>query len=133
MKTPDKKQANHPGYETTDVHARPILYFLLITLAVLIITGFIIGGLYALLEQHDAKNQTLSTVFSNQPLAKPEVILEPTPSALLQKHNGEQQKLMTSYEWVDPEKQIIRMPVEVAMKNLLRQSEAAQIEEPRAR
>lgn len=122
MKPSEKKPIN-PGYETTDVQSRPILYFLLIILALLVVTAFAMGAFYAFLEKQDLKNQTPSAVFANQPLAKPDIILATTPSTFLQQYNAETQKLMTSYAWMDPDKQIIRVPIEVAMKNLLKKSE----------
>lgn len=102
-------------HERSDVNIRAILRF-----AVgLIITAIVIHvGLYWLLEHYEER-WTRSAPAVSAPGAKEQVPsprLQISPHSDLAKMRAEEDKKLTTYGWVDKEKQSVRIPIERAME-----------------
>jgi hypothetical protein len=103
------------GYETRDVNIRAVLW---LAIATAIGASLVHVGLYYLLAGYDAQARRSDERLS--PLSEPEAAppaprLQSTPLADYQEYQREQERLTTTYGWVDRRQGVVRIPVERAM------------------
>jgi hypothetical protein len=117
VSAPEKKDPTRgPGYETRDIRIRPILYSAL--LLVLLALGSQLGML-VLFRDYQAKDKLLNA--SQRPLAAelrreepPEPRLQTHPLADLAALHAWEDRIMTTYAWVDRSAGTVRIPVDRA-------------------
>lgn len=108
------------GYEKRDVNFRGAYIFAATIAATLIVVIFAMRGLFA----YFSKAQTLGpppTPFKTVRELPPAPRLQPEPKADLARVLEEQQQLLNSYGWVDESSGTVRIPIDRAMDELLRQ------------
>lgn len=112
----DPKDQREHLYETTDAKAKPILYYgialLLLTLVSLVLMWFF----YAALDKYETSQDTPSFFVKDERWQAPDIQLETHPSKERQEYAKEQEELQSSYGWIDPANEIVRVPVERAVE-----------------
>ena len=104
------------GYETRDASARALLvYGIVLIAAVVLVLRFSKGLLEELradAELADRKPHPLAP----ERQEPPEPRLQVSPLRDLAEHRAAQERLLGSYEWIDRENDVVRVPVERAMQ-----------------
>ena len=109
----------HGGYEKTDAHAGDTYRAGLYILGTMVVTALVVVPMYRFLARREAREQPpASTVVKAEPNAGPGafprlVTSEPT---VLAEFRAQEDAFLTSYGWVEKDKGIARMPIDVAMK-----------------
>lgn len=115
------KHSSNQGYETKDTTFKPVFLGIVVIFAVTAI-GLIISAIfYSSLEKSWTKSQGKSS--GHQSIEKkvvPSPQLETVPMKDYKTFKAEQERVLTTYGWVDPAKNKIHVPIEVAMKNALK-------------
>ncbi|MHB8540039.1 MAG: hypothetical protein ACYDCD_03730 [Candidatus Acidiferrales bacterium] len=115
--------AGEPGgvrHEKRDANLRAIAIFggvLFLTIA-----GVLIGMRFLFF--HFAKEQSLGareTPFANARVLPPEPRLQPNPRRDLQNYLAAQKHELSTYGWVDRQNGVVRIPINLAMRILLKQ------------
>jgi hypothetical protein len=109
--------SGHPAHdhERTDVQA-PLLGWLALTLVVfLVITIPMLVGVFKLLKWEDERDPP-----ERSPLAiteePPAPVLQAVPSLDLGEYRRQQRKLLTEYQWIDKQQQVVRIPIDEATR-----------------
>jgi hypothetical protein len=115
-----KPDAPNPagGHETSDVNVRSLAYFGGVLFLVLVLTLISMRWVFF----HFAKSQPLGpppTPFENARTLPPAPRLQVEPRLELEHYRQEQQRVLTSYGWVDRPNGIVRIPIDRAMTLLL--------------
>lgn len=120
--TPSNPEVRH---ETRDVHAGPILWFLL----GLVVVGLVIHGLVAwlltgLADEHQRAQPPTSPVAQERPRfpanlkAIPEPRLQESEFDDARQLRDAEERILTTYGWVKPDAKTIRIPIDRAMELL---------------
>lgn len=140
-------------HETSDVNVRALIWFGVIVVIFAVITHFLVYFIYrsfVVEERHQSKKSGVLTevarpadaaVPKNQPLLQPfprkdgatgnvQVPYRDTPVTDLAALRDAEQKVLTSYGWVDQQKGIVRMPIDVAMQLTLQRGLPVQQQMP---
>jgi hypothetical protein len=104
---------NGPGHETGDVNVWAIGKFAFALIAIIAVSLGLLVGLFKYFQTRDEANPTAVRV---DPIKLfPEPRLERTPIADLQAVRAEEDRMLNSYGWVDPQKNMVRVPIDVAI------------------
>jgi hypothetical protein len=110
--------ANGPGHETGDVNVWAVGKF---AIALIAIIGISLGLLVGLFKYFQTRDQANPTAVSVDPIKLfPEPRLERAPIADLQAVRAEEDRVLNSYGWVDPQKNVVRVPIDVAIDLLVK-------------
>jgi len=107
------------GYEKTDAHAGDTYRAGLYILGTMVVTALVVVPIYRLLARQEARQQKpAATVLKADPnagiVAVPRLVTsEPT---VLAEFRAQEDALLTSYGWVEKDKGIARLPIDVAMR-----------------
>ena len=113
-------ETDNPGvlHEESDVNVRAILGFGAGLFAVLVVVGVVVWLLFGILDRSQ-----MSTTPPAYPLAvgqelrePPEPRLQRTPRLDLQNFRTSEDQLLNSYQWVDKNAGVVRIPIGEAMK-----------------
>jgi hypothetical protein len=105
--------ANGPGHETGDVNVWVIGKFAFALIAIIAISLGLLVGLFKYFQTRDEANPTAVSV---DPIKLfPEPRLERSPIPDLQTVRAEEDRMLNSYGWVDPQKNVVRVPIDVAI------------------
>jgi len=123
VSAPEKTNPNRgPGYETRDISLRPILYS---ALGLLLLTVVAQVGMLFLFEDFDAGHKALDAA-QQRPLASelrreapPEPRLQTHPLADLAALHAWEDRVLTTYAWVDRNAGTVRIPVDRAKDLIL--------------
>jgi hypothetical protein len=112
MATPHPPPDPIRGYETRDVNLRAVL-----ALAIATAMGAVLVqvGLYYLLAGYEAQARRNDTELSPR-TQQQSTTLQSTPLADYERYRREQDRLTTTYGWVDRQQGIVRIPIERAME-----------------
>ncbi len=108
-----------PKHEQTDVQMKPIVW-LTVILAVASVIAFVgMIGMFDFLEERQAAVDILPS-----PLAEPNPLpplprLQPAPGIDLEQYRMRSSQMLESYQWIDRDGQVVRIPIERAMQLLL--------------
>lgn len=118
--THQNAQGSAAGHELTDVSTRFISGFGVGFVAMVILTGLLIWGLFRFLAdlqvRKDAPAPPLAAAVPQKP---PEPRLQEAPARDLGKARAEEEAVLRSYGWVDRNSGIVHIPIERAMTLLL--------------
>ena len=104
------------GYETRDVNIRVVLW---LAMATALGAGLVHVGLYYLLAGFEAQARRSDPPLSPRAAreaAPPGPQLQAAPLADYEQFQREQQRLTSTYGWVDRQQGVVRIPVERAME-----------------
>lgn len=107
--TPDYGQ----GHETGDVNVWAIGKFAFALIAIVAISLVLLVGLFKYFQATEETNPTAVTVDPNKLFPEPR--LERTPVPDLKAIRAEEDRMLNSYGWVDSQKNIVRVPIDVAI------------------
>ena len=114
MSTRDQKHGTG-AYERSDPALKPIVAFTLGLALLCIAVVFAMRRLYEFLDTRAAAHDAAS-----HPMAErsepPAPRLQATPSADLAAQRSREDELLSSYDWIDRERGIVRMPIERAIE-----------------
>jgi len=117
-------------HDRSDIHFSSILKWGLGLLAVAVIAHLTIWRLFDFLNNRAAQLDPKPSPIFQQNQRPPEPQLQVTPVMDLQNYRAEEQRLLNSYDWVDREKGIVRIPVNEAMNLLIKKEKAASTPQP---
>jgi hypothetical protein len=112
----------HPGpggYEKTDAHAGDTYRAGLYILGTMVLTALVVVPMYRILARREAREQApAATVLRADPNAAPAAFprLVTSEPAVLAEFRAQEDALLTSYGWVEKDKGIARLPIDVAMR-----------------
>ncbi len=107
-------------HEASDVSARPIFYFAIALVILIIFTVISMKGLFNFLDQEADRSDTqLSGVAFERPTLPPLPRLESDPVAVRRQFFQNEKKIIESYGWVDQKQGIVRVPINRAMELLV--------------
>lgn len=141
-------------HESSDVNVRALIWFGVIVVIFAVITHFLVYFIYRAFiaeERHQSRKAGVLTEVSrpadaavpkNQPLLQPfprkdavsgavQVPYRDTPVTDLQAMRDAEEKVLTSYGWVDQQKGIVHMPIDVAMQLTLQRGLPVQAQMPK--
>ncbi len=109
--------ANSPseGYEHRDANTRSLFKYGLGLAVILVIVLWSMKWMFS----YFAKTQPLgppASPFENARVLPPQPRLQAKPRADLRNYCGEQMQELNSYEWVDPQNGVLRIPIDRAME-----------------
>lgn len=109
----------HGGYEKTDAHAGDTYRAGLYILGTMVVTALVVVPMYRFLARREAREQKpAATVLKPDAAAAAPVFpkLIASEPAVLAELRAQEDAFLASYGWVEKDKGIARMPIEVAMK-----------------
>ncbi|MBI1788457.1 MAG: hypothetical protein HYR60_13020 [Acidobacteria bacterium] len=114
----DVKTPPHGGHEASDVNVRSVSRF---TIGLTLVTIFVLGLMWLVMDfflgREAARSPKPAPMIAADPLKEPpEPRLQTKPALDLQKVREDEEALLHQYGWVDPDKGIVRIPVERAME-----------------
>jgi len=116
-----QQQQGHGGYEKTDADAGDTYRAGLYILGTMVVTALVLVPMYRLLGRREAREQApAATVLKADPKAAPSAfprLVTAEPVALAE-FRAQEDAFLTSYGWVEKDKGIARIPIEVAMKSV---------------
>lgn len=135
MSKPLKYQqaGENAGFEQRDLSAGGIFWFLLGLAVFLVIVGFVLNGMYGLLDRYDAQHQP-----PQNPLVTPEKgetrdispestdkfpqpRLENSETSGLNSVRENEERTLNSYGWIDEKSGVARIPIDRAMQLIVQQ------------
>jgi hypothetical protein len=109
----------HGGYEKTDAHAGDTYRAGFYILGTMILSALVVVPMYRFLARKEAREQKpAATVLTADPsagLASVPRLVTSEPLALAE-FRAQEDALLTSYGWVEKDKGIARLPIDVAMR-----------------
>jgi len=114
-----QEQQGHGGYEKTDADAGDTYRAGLYILGTMMVTALVVVPMYRFLGRREAREQApAATVLKADPKAAPAAFprLVTAEPAVLAEFRAQEDAFLTSYGWVEKDKGVTRMPIEVAMK-----------------
>jgi len=106
----------HVHHEPGDVNARALTKFGLAMAGLVVAFLFGLWGLFQYFAKREAElNAPPQQVVTAQKLP-PEPRLQPDPALDMRRMRAEEDQVMRQYAWIDPDKGIVRIPVERAME-----------------
>lgn len=106
---------NHPGYETSDAEVKPVLGFLLGLAVLMIVVMGLMALLFNSLESHFNREQVASTPLLDTAQIPPGPRLQATPAKELTEVKEWETQMLESYEWIDQDTGVFRIPIERAI------------------
>lgn len=108
--------SDKPGYEKRDAKTEPLWNAALILVFVMGAAIFSMKALLDIFAFVDMGKKEEAFFVADERWQPPTIQLEVHPSKDYETFKAEQDKVMTEYAWVDPDNNIIRIPVERAVK-----------------
>ena len=104
---------NGPGHETGDVNVWAIGKFALVLVCVIAISLGLLVGLFKYFQTRDQANPTAVRVNPTELFPEPRLQRAPIPD--LRAVRAGEDTILNSYGWVDPQKSVVRVPIDVAI------------------
>ena len=110
-----------PGHETRDVRIKAIAWLGASILLVTLAASAAMVGLFDFFAGRESKQTRLpvSMVRPEAPQQPPEPRLQGQPARDLAVMRAEEDEVLTTYGWVDPQAGVVRIPIERAMDRVL--------------
>lgn len=102
-----------PGHETGDVNVWAIGKFAFALVGIIAVSLILLVGLFKYFQTRDQANPTAVSVDPSKLFPEPR--LERTPIPDLRAIHAEEDRMLNSYGWVDPQKNVVRVPIDVAI------------------
>jgi hypothetical protein len=107
---------NAPGHEPDDVNAWAVGKFAIALIIIVALSMVLLIGLFKYFQTSDQANPVVETKDPNQFFPEPR--LERTPVPDLRSIRAEEDKVLSGYGWVDPQRGLVRIPIDVAIDAL---------------
>ena len=107
------------GYEKSDANPRSLLYVVLVTAGLLVLTCLSMIWLFDHFEKTQNPGSVVAAPFASPRALPPPPRIQPDPGADLRSYRESEQNLLNTYGWVDRQNGVVRMPVDRAMELLL--------------
>jgi len=111
-------QVNGPGHETGDVNVWAIGKFAIALVGIIAVSLMLLVGLFKYFQTREEANPTAVSV--DVPKLFPEPRLQRTPIPDLRTIRADEDRMLNSYGWVDSRKNVVRVPIDVAIDILAR-------------
>jgi len=114
-----QEQPGPDGYEKTDAHAGDTYRAGLYILGTMVLTALVVVPMYRFLARKEARQQApAATALKADPNAAPVAFprLVTAEPAVLAEFRAQEDAFLASYGWVEKDKGIARLPIDVAMK-----------------
>jgi len=102
-----------PGHETGDVNVWAIGRFGIALVAIIAISLVLLVGLFKFFQAREAATPVAVNVDPTKLFPEPRLQRTPVPD--LKTIRAEEDQMLNSYGWVDPQKQLVRVPIGVAI------------------
>jgi hypothetical protein len=121
----------HPrgGHETVDVNVWAVYKFAIALVALCVIALLLLFGLMRFFQAREA---TMQAPTIDPVKVFPEPQLQKTPVQDLQAVRTEEEKMLSGYGWVDPQKGLVRMPIDQAIDVLAKRGLPSRAQAPAA-
>lgn len=104
------------GHEVSDAHFRPIVIFL-VALSVLVVIAFsLMVWMFDYLEHRAEVADRQPSALADRTALPPEPRLQVVPRVELQQYKEEVTHQIESYEWIDKDAGVVRIPIERAIE-----------------
>ena len=130
-KTPNVSHIHTAGvaHEESDVEVGGVAWFTAGLAALMILTAALMWGMFRFFAktEHIKEPPPTSLTREKKPESSdpesifPEPRLQQHPILELQKYRDDENRMLTTYGWLDPAKGVVRIPIEDAKKRLLKQ------------
>lgn len=107
-----------PGYETGDVNAWAVGKFALALIAIVVLSLGLLVGLFKYFQTRDQAKPVVETQDPHQLFPEPRLQRAPIPD--LQAVRAGEDRVLSSYGWVDPQRGVVHIPIDVAIDVLAR-------------
>ena len=104
------------GYERSDLHPKYVVYFAIALAGVTAMVSLVVWWLFLRFQQQAAGADVPPRQLSTSPTPVPEPRLEITPQEDLLELRRQEEEILNTYQWIDREKGIARIPLERAMQ-----------------
>jgi hypothetical protein len=104
---------NGPGHETADVNVWAIGKFAVALVAIIAVSLMLLIGLFKYFQTRDQANPTAVSVDPTKLFPEPRLQRTPTPD--LKTIRADEDRMLNSYGWVDTQKNVVRVPIDVAI------------------
>ena len=113
--------ASHPGYEVSDVEPRPLakIAALLAGLVLVAIVGMVV--LYKVFDYYEPRADRPRHPLADSRFVSSAPKLQPDPPALKEELRVVENQVLTTYDWADKEKGLVRIPIERAIELVAQQ------------
>ena len=124
----DDGKSESTAYETRDVKVRPLAVFIagltVVGLATYLVVYLIIRLFSAQAAKRDAQLQPVAghvrPAAPGEELLPPEPRIQANPAADLRTLRDQEEAILTTYGWVDARAGVVRVPIDVAMQQVLK-------------
>jgi hypothetical protein len=124
----DDGQSESTAYETRDVKIRPLVVFIagltVIGIATYLVVYLIIRLFSAQAAKQDAQLRPVAgqvqRAASGEERLPPEPRIQANPAADLKTLRDQEEAILTTYGWVDARAGVVRVPIDVAMQQVLK-------------
>jgi len=123
---PHEYDNGSPGHETGDVNVWAIGRFGVILVVVIAISLTLLVGLFKFFQAKEAETPVAVSVDPTKLFPEPRLQRTPVPD--LKTIRAEEDQMLNTYGWVDPQKQLVRVPIDVAIDLLAKKGLSARPE-----
>jgi hypothetical protein len=123
---PGEGLADGPGYETGDVNAWAVGKFAIALIAIVALSLGILVGLFKYFQTRDQANPVVETQDPHQLFPEPR--LQRTAISDLKAVRAEEEFILNGYGWVDPQRGLVHIPIDVAIDVLARKGLALRVD-----
>ena len=113
----------HVHHEREDVDARALTKFGLVMSAIVVVFLFALWGLFHFLANREAElgGALRPSAVVRPAKLPPEPRLQPNPLIDMREFRASEDRILNEYNWIDPDKGIVRIPIERAMDLMVSQ------------
>ena len=129
MNEPQPANPSDTGHEANVIRSRAVLVFGVVLALVTVIVLLLMGGLFRLLDRQQAKADPQPPRLANTRQPPPAPRLQITPNKDLKTMRAEEERILSSYGWVDRANGVVRIPVSRAIDLLIERDLPAHIKE----
>jgi hypothetical protein len=104
------------GHEVSDVNAKGIAIFSFSLILGIVLIQLSLGAVLFTLRHQSLKSKHAVTLLPQAPRVPPPPHLQVNPARDLETYLRQENRLLHSYGWIDPQKKIARIPIQRAMK-----------------
>jgi hypothetical protein len=120
LNTAEESRNPHVRHEPGDVNAVSVTKFGIAMALLILVFLFVLTGLFRFLAKRAAEVEAPTpTIGARLQKLPPEPRLGPDPSLDLTQMRAEEDRILHQYAWLDPDKGIVRIPVDRAMDLVL--------------
>ena len=111
----------HPGYEVSDVHPRSLVKTAVAVAGLVLfsIVGMVV--LFKVFEYYGPRSDRPRHALADSRFVSSAPKLQPDPPALKEELRAVENQVLTSYDWTDKEKRLVRIPIERAIQLVAQQ------------